>query len=74
MARTSRAEALANEIRGLQGEMADYNTLMDKLNTDTEVTAVHSECANVSQCKSQSVSHPCVQYTKYDCNVMRGEG
>ena len=56
MARTSRAEALANEIRGLQGEMADYNTLMDKLNTDTEVTAVHSECANVSQLCNHSVT------------------
>ena len=44
----SRAEVLANEIRGLQGEMADYNTLMDKLNTDTEVNTVLSECTNVS--------------------------
>ena len=40
---------LAGEIRELQGEMADYNTLMDKLNTDTEVTTVLAECSTVSQ-------------------------
>ena len=45
----SRAEVLAGEIRELQGEMADYNTLMDKLNTDTEVTTVLAECSTVSQ-------------------------
>ena len=39
---------LAGEIRELQGEMADYNTLMDKLNTDTEVTTVLAECSSVS--------------------------
>ena len=39
---------LAGEIRELQGEMADYNTLMDKLNTDTEVNAVLAECSSVS--------------------------
>ena len=44
-----RAEVLAGEIRELQGEMADYNTLMDKLNTDTEVTTVLAECSTVSQ-------------------------
>ena len=41
---------LAGEIREFQGEMADYNTLMDKLNTDTEVTTVMAECATVSPC------------------------
>lgn len=35
-----RAEVLASQIKELQGEMADYNTLMDKLNTDTEMDAV----------------------------------
>ncbi len=43
-----RAEVLADEIRELQGEMADYNTLMDKVNTDTEAAAVHADCAAVS--------------------------
>ncbi len=28
--------------------MADYNTLMDKVNTDTEAAAVHADCAAVS--------------------------
>ena len=32
-----RAEQLANEIKGLRGEMADYNTLNDMLNTDSEI-------------------------------------
>ncbi len=39
---------LAEEIKQLQGEMADYNTLMDKINTDTEVASVHAEYASVS--------------------------
>lgn len=43
-----RAEVLAGEIRELQREMADYNTLMDKLNTDTEITTVLAECSSVS--------------------------
>ena len=40
---------MAGEIRELQGEMADYNTLMDKLNTDTEVTTVLAEYSSVSE-------------------------
>ncbi|XP_031556313.1 intraflagellar transport protein 74 homolog [Actinia tenebrosa] len=32
-----KAEALASEIKGLQGQLADYNTLVDKLNTDTDM-------------------------------------
>lgn len=32
-----RAEGLANEIKELQGQLADYNTLLDKINTDTEM-------------------------------------
>lgn len=39
-----RAEILAAEIKELQGEMADYNTLMDKLNTDTEMGAIVTDC------------------------------
>ena len=43
----SRAEVLATDIKELQGEMADYNTLMDKLNTDTEIDAVLIDCEMV---------------------------
>ncbi|XP_058961091.1 intraflagellar transport protein 74 homolog isoform X1 [Pocillopora verrucosa] len=32
-----RAEGLATEIKELQGQLADYNTLLDKINTDTEM-------------------------------------
>ncbi|CAH1243745.1 intraflagellar transport protein 74 homolog isoform X1 [Branchiostoma lanceolatum] len=35
-----RAETLASELRGLQGELADYNMLVDKINTDTEMEEV----------------------------------
>eukprot|EP00731_Ephydatia_muelleri_P014675 Em0008g395a len=38
-----RAETLAAEIKELQKEMADYNTLMDKLNTDTDVAAIMAD-------------------------------
>ena len=42
-----RAEILATEIKELQGEMADYNTLMDKLNTDTEIEDIRQDCEEV---------------------------
>ncbi|XP_070563843.1 intraflagellar transport protein 74 homolog [Ptychodera flava] len=34
------AEVLASELRELQGQLGDYNTLVDKLNTDTEMDEV----------------------------------
>ncbi|TRY87953.1 hypothetical protein DNTS_005236 [Danionella cerebrum] len=38
-----RAELLAGEIKDLQGQLADYNTLVDKLNTHTEMEEVLSD-------------------------------
>ncbi|XP_056600996.1 intraflagellar transport protein 74 homolog isoform X2 [Triplophysa dalaica] len=35
-----RAEGLAGEIKDLQGQLADYNMLVDKLNTNTEMEEV----------------------------------
>lgn len=35
-----RAEVLAGEVEDLRGELADYNTLIDKLSTDTEVDVI----------------------------------
>ncbi|XP_076867458.1 intraflagellar transport protein 74 homolog [Brachyhypopomus gauderio] len=35
-----RAEGLAGEIKDLQGQLADYNMLVDKLNTNTEMDEV----------------------------------
>ncbi|XP_039517517.1 intraflagellar transport protein 74 homolog isoform X2 [Pimephales promelas] len=35
-----RAEVLAGEIKDLQGQLADYNMLVDKLNTNTEMEEV----------------------------------
>lgn len=45
----NRAEALAIQIKELQGEMADYNTLMDKINTDTEIGVILMDCDIVSK-------------------------
>ncbi|XP_013792112.1 intraflagellar transport protein 74 homolog [Limulus polyphemus] len=38
-----RAEVLASELKDLQGELADYNLLVDKLNTDAEMDEVQHE-------------------------------
>ncbi|KAB5522317.1 hypothetical protein PHYPO_G00158180 [Pangasianodon hypophthalmus] len=38
-----RAESLAGEIKELQGQLADYNMLVDKLNTNTEMDEVMNE-------------------------------
>ncbi|XP_051875190.1 intraflagellar transport protein 74 homolog isoform X1 [Pristis pectinata] len=38
-----RAEALAIEIKDLQGQLADYNMLVDKLNTNTEMEEVMND-------------------------------
>ncbi|CDR18018.1 unnamed protein product [Oncorhynchus mykiss] len=35
-----RAEGLAGELKDLQGQLADYNMLVDKLNTNTEMEEV----------------------------------
>ncbi|XP_044283612.1 intraflagellar transport protein 74 homolog isoform X2 [Varanus komodoensis] len=38
-----RAESLASEIKEFQGQLADYNMLVDKLNTNTDMEEVMSE-------------------------------
>uniref|UniRef100_A0A3B3Q397 Intraflagellar transport 74 n=1 Tax=Paramormyrops kingsleyae TaxID=1676925 RepID=A0A3B3Q397_9TELE len=38
-----RAEGLAGEIQDLQGELADYNMLVDKLNTNTEMEEITND-------------------------------
>ncbi|KAI0209160.1 intraflagellar transport 74 [Lamellibrachia satsuma] len=42
-----RAESLASEIRDLQGELADYNTLVDKLNTDESINDIRMDCSEM---------------------------
>ncbi|XP_064626077.1 intraflagellar transport protein 74 homolog isoform X2 [Lineus longissimus] len=37
------AEVLANELKSLQGELGDYNTLVDKLNTDEDIQDVQMD-------------------------------
>ncbi|KAE8632836.1 hypothetical protein XENTR_v10001690 [Xenopus tropicalis] len=46
-----RAEALALEIKELQGQLADYNMLVDKLNTNTDMEEVLND---YSMLKSQN--------------------
>jgi intraflagellar transport protein 74 len=40
---TIRADGLAEELRELQGQLGDYNTLVDKLHTDTDLEQVEKE-------------------------------
>ncbi|XP_068603996.1 intraflagellar transport protein 74 homolog isoform X2 [Brachionichthys hirsutus] len=42
-----RAEGLAGEIKDLQGQLADYNMLVDKLNTSTEMEDMINDCNTV---------------------------
>ncbi|XP_041356943.1 intraflagellar transport protein 74 homolog [Gigantopelta aegis] len=42
-----RAETLASEIRDLQGELGDYNTLVDKLTIDEDIQDVEFDCSNL---------------------------
>ncbi|KAM7370202.1 hypothetical protein PAMP_011473 [Pampus punctatissimus] len=42
-----RAEGLAAEIRDLQGQLADYNMLVDKLNTNTEMEEMINDYNNL---------------------------
>ncbi|XP_068199717.1 intraflagellar transport protein 74 homolog [Antennarius striatus] len=42
-----RAEGLAVEIKDLQGQLADYNMLVDKLNTNTEMEDMINDCSTV---------------------------
>uniref|UniRef100_A0A803SV32 Intraflagellar transport 74 n=1 Tax=Anolis carolinensis TaxID=28377 RepID=A0A803SV32_ANOCA len=43
-----RAESLAGEIKDFQGQLADYNMLVDKLNTNTDMEEVMSDYNLVS--------------------------
>ncbi|XP_061877539.1 intraflagellar transport protein 74 homolog [Entelurus aequoreus] len=42
-----RAESLAAEIRDLQGQLADYNMLMDKLNTNSDMEEMINDYNNL---------------------------
>ncbi|KAL3869372.1 hypothetical protein ACJMK2_042060 [Sinanodonta woodiana] len=46
-----RAESLASEIKDLQGELGDYNTLVDKLTTDEDIQDVEFDLKDL---KSQN--------------------
>ena len=42
-----RAEKLAQELKDRQGELADYNLLIDKINTNTDVEDISDDCAQL---------------------------
>uniref|UniRef100_A0A3Q3LT09 Intraflagellar transport 74 n=1 Tax=Labrus bergylta TaxID=56723 RepID=A0A3Q3LT09_9LABR len=51
-----RAEGLANEIKDLQGHLADYNMLVDKLNTNTEMEEmIHDYNIVSTSCKEEAI-------------------
>ena len=45
-----RAEIQALELKDLQGQLADYNLLVDKLNTDVEMSDVQQEYKDLKVC------------------------
>ena len=47
LAYDKRVKELAAELTVSQGQLADYNLLVDKLNTDTDRAEVELECAEV---------------------------
>ncbi|XP_039203759.1 intraflagellar transport protein 74 homolog isoform X2 [Crotalus tigris] len=53
-----RAESLASEIKEFQGQLADYNMLVDKLNTNTDMEEVMSDYNLLkaqNDCEAQSI-------------------
>ena len=48
LAYDKRVKELAEDVTGYQGQLADYNLLVDKLNTDTDRADVELECRELS--------------------------
>ena len=69
LAYDKRVKELAAELTTTQGQLADYNLLVDKLNTDTERAEVEAECQELkaeNDMASQEVRLPAVWIvTKY---------
>ncbi|KAJ3115659.1 Intraflagellar transport protein 74 [Phlyctochytrium bullatum] len=42
-----RADALATELRELQGQLGDLNTLVDKLHTDSDLADIERQCSQL---------------------------
>ncbi|KAJ3132641.1 Intraflagellar transport protein 74 [Physocladia obscura] len=42
-----RSDTLANELRELQGQLGDLNTLIDKLHTDSDLSDIEKHCAQL---------------------------
>uniref|UniRef100_A0A3Q3E067 Intraflagellar transport 74 n=1 Tax=Hippocampus comes TaxID=109280 RepID=A0A3Q3E067_HIPCM len=56
-----RAESLAAEIRDLQGQLADYNMLMDKLNTNSDMEEMINDYNSVSVLRQQTISFDAIR-------------
>uniref|UniRef100_A0A665VM00 Intraflagellar transport 74 n=1 Tax=Echeneis naucrates TaxID=173247 RepID=A0A665VM00_ECHNA len=63
-----RAEVLAGEIKDLQGQLADYNMLVDKLNTNTEMEEMINDYNNL---KAQNDSEAELAHSQIKQEVVR---
>ncbi len=52
-----RADDLASELREWQGQLGDYNTLVDKLNTDTDLEQVEKEFQELKTLNANTTSN-----------------
>ena len=52
----NRADGLAEELKELQGELGDYNTLVDKVNTSNDLEEVEKQLLQLKS-KNQRESH-----------------
>ncbi|KAJ3299109.1 Intraflagellar transport protein 74 [Rhizoclosmatium sp. JEL0117] len=71
-----RADILANDLRELQGQLGDFNTLIDKLHTDSDLTDIEKQCAQMkskNQRESQILDEIFMQRQQKDLLVREVE-
>ncbi|KAI8618335.1 hypothetical protein BC830DRAFT_1061535 [Chytriomyces sp. MP71] len=71
-----RADILASELRELQGQLGDFNTLIDKLHTDSDLADIEKHCAQLkakNQRESQILDEVFMQRQQKDLLVREVE-
>ncbi|KAJ3017081.1 UNVERIFIED_CONTAM: Intraflagellar transport protein 74 [Siphonaria sp. JEL0065] len=71
-----RADILANDLRELQGQLGDFNTLIDKLHTDSDLSDIEKQCAQLkskNQRESQILDEIFMQRQQKDLLVREVE-
>ncbi|XP_038048644.1 intraflagellar transport protein 74 homolog [Patiria miniata] len=71
-----RAESLANEVKEQQGQLGDYNTLVDKLNTDTameEVLEDHNQLKAQNDVEAKNIDKIFTQRQEIEQNIHQVE-